>query len=415
MINDRPGEDPTSQAILVVNGQEAALQKGVAGQSQVIGISGFSVSIDILQMGDPFSLTVPNPRGKWNEKLKPGAAIQLKLSNPNVNGGTPTLIHTGRIVGRVRSSENGKGSVMQLQCADLGWHLMTHYPTPHIRLEEATYERLLAWAINEPTWGIKGVTADTATSRLIRLGLSGGRASAEAAASDQLIIFQAQTEPGQSLGDLLLSYARRFNRLVNMSPDGYIQVFRPNDTQPATYRIDLHEFDDPDVVRNNVLEASISDDIGQQWTKVTVVGQVVGYQVYDKWNYNPGKFLGVAEAQGDNLLDFKHEFTYSDGEVYDPRWGEDGASWRLRRDLFDCWTATYRVRGHWQKMGNQSRWWIPDTMCEVNDSVHGIRGTYYVSAVKLERTAQGDTTEVTLRRPYLLSANFRNVVSQLVQ
>lgn len=412
---DRPGEDPTSQAILVVDGVESALQSGVKGQSQVTGISGFSVSIDIMQMGDPFSLTIPNPRGKWNKTLKPGAAIQLKLSNPNINGGQPTLMHTGRIVGRQRTCDNSTGTLMQIQAADLGWHLTTHYPTPHERLEEATYGDLLAWATDEPTWGIKGVTADSAASRDIRLGRLGGRAAAEARASNNLIVFQAQVEPGMSLSDLLVLYARRFNKLVNMSPDGYIQIFEPNYAQTPKYRIDLHEYDDPDSVRNNVLEASIDESIDRQWTKVTLVGQVVGGGYYDPQLYNPGKFLGVAEATGDDKLGFKHEFTYADGEVYLEEWREQAAGWRLKRDLFDCFTATYRVRGHWQKFNGQSNWWVPDTMCSVNDSVAGIRGNYYVSAVRLDRTADGDTTEVTLKLPFLLSANFRNALLSSVK
>lgn len=387
------------------------------GDHDVKDISGFSVSIDILQMGDPFSLTVPNPRGKWTNKLTCGSKATLKMANPNVNRGNPALMHTGRLVGRELTCEIGTGSLMQLQCADLGWHLMNHYPKPHERLEEKSFDDLLTWATREPTWEIEGVSDDAETARIIRLGLSGGRASAEAEASNNLIVFQAQVEPGMSLGDLLITYAKRFNRLVNMSPDGFITIFQPNYTQAPRYRIDLHEYDAPANVRNNVLAAALSEDITRKWTKVTCVGQIVGYSVYDPWGYNPGKFLGESEDVGADKLPFRHEFTYADGEVWIPKMnGIDiaalAAGWRMKRDRLDCWEARYKVRGHWQSYGGQANWYVPDTMVEVRDDVLGIQGNYYCSAVKLERTREGDTTELTLKKPNLLSANYADMVTR---
>lgn len=399
MINE-PTEDPTTQATIEIGGMN------------VRDISGFSVSLDIMQLGDPFSLTLPNPRGKWTDKLKAGASVRLKMANPNVNGGRESLMHTGLVTGRQLAVEIGTGSVMQLQCNDIGWHLLHHYPKPHERLEQEQYADLLSWATGESTWGFKGTTTDTTTSQLILRGLTNGRAAAEAAASNNLVIFQAQVEPGMSLASLLVSYAKRFNRLVNVSPDGYIQVFEPNYNQTPLYHIDLHEYDDPDNVKNNVLAAALNEDIEKRWTKVTVVGQVVGYALYDSWGYNPGKFLGYAEDDAADKLPFKHEFSYADGEVYlkDP-WAGPAAGWRLKRDHYDTWEAKYRVRGHWQRHNGQSNWWVPDTLCEVRDDVLGIKGTYYVAAVKLDRTRGGDTTEITLKKKDLLSANFVNVLT----
>ena len=69
------------------------------------GCSAFSYQSDVLAVGDPFSVTVPNPRGKYTSKFLPGSRVQLKLSNPRVNGGALTLKHTGRLIERQASSD----------------------------------------------------------------------------------------------------------------------------------------------------------------------------------------------------------------------------------------------------------------------------------------------------------------------
>ena len=38
-------------------------------------------------------------------------------------------------------------------------------------------------------------------------------------------------------------------------------------------------------------------------------------------------------------------------------------------------------------------------MCVVNDTLNGISGTFWISSVRCDRTMQGDTTTVTLRKP----------------
>ena len=412
--------DTTTEVSLTINGTE------------IKSFSGFSISMDIMQLGDPFALTLPNPRGLWTKLTEPGAAVQVRMRNQAVNGNQWALRHTGRIIDSPMECDNTSGSIIQVAGADLGWHLMNEYPQPFLRLEQATFGDLLKWAIDgAPTasvqfvgnqfkitrsqdsnnWGFSGVTSDTEATRKIRLGTIGGRAVQEAQQQDALIIYQAQVEPGQSLGALLIRYAQRFNRLVNVTPDGFIQVFEPNYAQTPLYRINLYREGSMGNSPNNVLRAHVDRSLTTRYSRVTVVGQVVGYQVFDPWKYNPGKFLGTADATGDDALPFVREFTRADGEVWDPKWAPDAAGWTLRRGLYDAFTATYTVRGHWQSYGGKANWWVPDTMCEVHDEVHGLDGNYYVAAVRPSRTMAGDLTEVTLKKPNLLSANFRNVVT----
>ena len=109
-------QDPTSHATILIDGDE------------VRNLTSWVASQDVLMIGDPFSVTVPNPRGVWTKKLKVGAQVKLYLQNPGVQGNRATLTHTGIVVERTVSGDNRSGSVIRLQCADKGWHLTNNCP-----------------------------------------------------------------------------------------------------------------------------------------------------------------------------------------------------------------------------------------------------------------------------------------------
>ena len=56
-------------------------------------------------------------------------------------------------------------------------------------------------------------------------------------------------------------------------------------------------------------------------------------------------------------------------------------------------TSATRKRSAW--------WWEADQMVAVNDSVNGLFGNFWCSAVRCDRDDNGDRTYVTLRRPCL--------------
>ena len=55
---------------------------------RVPNITAFSYSSDVLQVGDAFSVTVPDPRGIYVSKLLRGARLVLSLSSPFIAGGS---------------------------------------------------------------------------------------------------------------------------------------------------------------------------------------------------------------------------------------------------------------------------------------------------------------------------------------
>lgn len=395
-------EDPTSQVRLVIGGKE------------ITSVTFWVASQDVLMIGDPFSVQLPNPRGIHTKTVTEGASVQLYLSNPAVNGGRASLTHTGLIVDVDLEAEANSGSTLRAQGADRGWHLQDNCPPFLVRGQAQLIERVGLFQLvqrfaSNPTWGFADasgavpVRADDRTNRLIRLtgeSVPPNRAQADAAANDNLVIYRLIVEPGQTVADLLTTSARRLNRLVGVGADGVLQVWNPDYNQTPLYRLDYHPPDDPDSVRNNVLAARISKSAAKKYTRVEVVGQLVGWYPTDIEDLAPGRFSAAA-TQSD-LLPFDHTLTYADGEVWDPALAPYAAQWALKRNLYDAFTAVYKVRGHHQN----GSWWTAGTMCELHDSVNGLDGAYFVAAVKLMRTRDGDQTEVTLKQKGLLAASF---------
>ena len=133
----------------------------------------FSYSSDVTQLGDPFTVSVPDPRGRYVGKFRKGQTIRLYLQNPNVDGNARTLKAIGLIVNR-RVRTNRDGTVIQLDCADLGWHL-THTDAPlwyrlsnlpNINEAVTLYDLLTNPDWVDPSLGFQGISADNETNRL---------------------------------------------------------------------------------------------------------------------------------------------------------------------------------------------------------------------------------------------------------
>ncbi len=402
MIYQANSNDLQTEAVIEVTNEAGKV-------TEVDKISGFSMVFDILNLGDAFSLTVPDPYNKWRDVLVPKLPIRVYLSNPAVSGNSNVLMYDGLIVKRKIQGDLSKGTIIQVECSDKGWYLKNNCPRVYESLQKGNYIDLIKKYAGDPSWGfitnlggiqVAKVRTDGETSKLIRQGLIQGRAAAVAAQADQLVIYRIQVEPGMTASSILIRYAQNFGRLVNVTPDGYLQIFTPNYTQQPSYKIEYHD-NNNQRVQNNILSVEIDESIETVYSKVTVVGEVVGWKPLDPNDPNPGKFQGYSENKG--LLPFTHELTYTEGELYQPKYANAAADWRNKRGLFDSFTAVYRLRGHQQN----GKFWTSDTMVAVNDTVNNIVGNFYVSLVRLERTEQGDITEVYVKKPNVLQPYFK--------
>ena len=175
-----------------------------------------------------------------------------------------------------------------------------------------------------------------------------------------------QVEPGVKIADYLTQYSRRQGRLVNVSVDGYIQVWTPDYAREPLFSIDLRDLNDPRN-RNNVIEADIQDSIEGVYTDVTCVGEQIGLDITQQnlADQNYTKFRG--RFQNQFVIPFARRATFSEVTSTTRRPGKSRRCGSTQRGLFDSWSATYKVRGHWQKPHGSTRayWWESDQMCAV--------------------------------------------------
>lgn len=383
-----------------VNGRQAAGPPEFK-QHEFINTVGFAYSNDVLNLGDPFSFSIANPQGRYSQRFQRGSTVKFFLKNPSVNGGKLTLKHEGIITNRTARADKS-GCFLDVQCADRGWHLRENDAPLWFRLQNATLEGLLQnTKFIDPSWGLKGPIADNATTVLMRRGLNHSRAQIAIDQQTMGTTVYIQVEPGDKIADLISVYCRRIGRLFTVSPDGYMQIWTPDETKIALYSINFHGFDSVDRERNTVISVQITEDISSIWTVCTCIGERAGGEIArNTTSQNDGKYPGT--FVNSYALPFRHNVNFTDGDIFDISHARKQAAWRYGRGAFDAWTATYTVRGH----HCQGDWWEADTFVTVHDSVNGLDGDFYVSAVAYTRDDRGDLTVLTLKQPHLLRASF---------
>lgn len=369
----------------------------IAGQ-EYSKILEYAYDTDVLQLGDPCSLRLANPKGELNGKIKLGDSLELYFSHPDVAGGRRVRKLKGLVTSRqVDCSDSG--TTLTVGGADLGWHLMNNAAPLWFRLRGIRFRTLLERVL-DPSWGYSGVRTDNDTNRALKLGRAG--AVQALSGSISALIPPIQVEPGQMIADLLIYYARLARQLVNVSSDGYLQIWSPQPQPEPLYVFHLHA--GPQRSVNNIERATLSETIDSLYTDVICVGTVVlPPNMADVKDPNAGRFRGTYRAPADGTpLPFLRRFTFSDGDRLTKQQAEDRARWRAERGLFDAWQYIAQVKGHVQN----GLFYEPDTGSALHDSVNDVDGNYYVSAVRYAGKTEppGQTTMITFRRAGLLRA-----------
>lgn len=361
-------------------------------------ILSFDYSSDVMAIAEEAHFSVENKGKRYRDKLRLGQRVEFILQNPEVNGGAPTVKHRGVIVRRNPKITPSEGSIINITSADLGWHIQNSDAPLWLRLQGKTYADICDPAISpffDKSWGFTGLDFTGNPRRRLKLGLA-VQLTQQTNFMPQVHVIQV--EPGEKPAEKITEYARRLNLLLNVSPDGKVCLFRPNDTQAPLYSLRLHDGDE----FNNVLDADLVEDARSLWTEVVVVGEQLPGQFYnDTLNPNSTKKRGRVVHEG--ALPFMHRRTAADGEMYENGLTQKQAEWMYKRGIFDAWVATYNVNEHHQN----GYWWESDTTVSIDDDELGLLGIFYVQAVHCSGSKQSaDTTTVTVRKPGLLSASF---------
>lgn len=361
---------------------------------------------DVLQIAETATFSVVCKDKKYRDALRIGQEVEFITENPGVRGGAPTVRHRGNVVQRRAHASSG-GFVIDCVTADKGWHLINNSAPLWFRLQGRTYADIFdpsvstkgrdgkAYHFIDPSWGIRGVYwgNEAIARRRLKLGLAVVKQQAQKA-FDQLQV--VQVEAGETIAEIMTTFAKRINYLVNVSPDGYLCVFRPHDSGEPAYSLRLRDGD----ARNNVISCEVSEDATSRYTEVTVVGDpVIPDTFVDPNDVNAQKRRG--HFRDPNAFPALRRHVIADSDMYSSGLAAKEARWLHDRGMFDSWAATYTVPEHFQG----GIWWDADALVSVDCDELGLQGNFYVQRVKCKGDKRsGDITEVLLRRPGLLSA-----------
>lgn len=371
-------------------------------------IKEFSYTYDVMGVGDACSFTVVStPDGSRLRQLREGATVKAYLKNPAANGGKWTLKHTGLIV--QRDADCGEGTI-KVTVADIGWHLLHSSAPLWRRLRGMTLRDLLdpkapaKRRFIDETFGFEGLRTGLDANRLnraIKLGKAGLLPPGQSPVEPVPVL---QIEPGESYFDVLSRFTQRFNLLVGVSVDRYLQAWNPDYTRPAAYNVISVSGDK----RSNAIKVRRHDDITTRFTDVICVGEIVvppidlRAQGQDAFAPNANKRRGYYSA-APGLLPFHHRKTSSNGEMFTGDLAKKQAQWEWKRGMFDSHYLEATMPDHFQG----TEWLEADQLAQVEVPELDAIGRYYVAQVTCSSTeSEGDTTRLILRWPELLSASF---------
>lgn len=385
----------------------------------------FMFTDDSLTLADEWSVTLPCSDGKATAldgrrvpiaDFKEGALVRFRESDPDVEGGAKIPKMVGRLIDIADSNDERNGFTVTLSGYDLGWHLTTGHGPVFQNYRGVKWETLIKRLVLNPAdkWGFAGVRLGNLENVKTKIGARAALESAKfAGAKDKpdpgAIQPRFQIEVGQSIGPMLIDTAKWERRLVNVSADGWLQVYTPSTSASPTLYEFHHQSAEQDHIypRNNVLGSSLRrsasglNTVTQCWT--TVVRPPANADTDDP---NRGRYNG--QYVDADLLPFTRRNTFSDGNQMGRTRAERRAKWAHDRGIFDSWEYSFTATGHSQNGVP----FVSDTIASLRDTVRGVSGVFYVQRVRLIRKlagagvsqGTGTMTQITLRLPDLLGA-----------
>lgn len=406
------------------------LGREYAGKS---GAKTFNVTSTLTNIFDGWTLDLPITP-EFNDDvpdLEPHrwAPIVLKHADPDVdNGASIPLVmgvctHCERVTG-------DQASVLRLSGYDLG-KLLDSCVKPWVRFRGLSLEGIINKLI-DPSWrrpagpvdsgsllwgiqGVRGLNGDRTTKLGQKLNPGAARIRLEYNSPLLAVLPPVQTEVGETFYDLISRYARltginnSTGAFVNVSADGWIQIFNPDESKNDN---PLYVFEDHADNRNfRVKRSSLMLDGEDLYSEYRCYGSVI-YPPQTLKNdqfvdYNAGRFYG--QTAGENIGPIGRRLnrllTFADPEQYKRGFAATRAIWRHKQSIYKEVGIRLTIQGH-SMPGPDGKWRpiVEGNMCSLNSSRLKRTGTYLIEQV-VKRQADapmGTECDVLLRLPGLL-------------
>lgn len=393
------------------------------------GAETFSVTSTLTNLYDGWTLDLPITAEVNADipalDLQRWIPIKLAHADPRVDGGKPVPLVMG-VCTRVEHHCSDGASVLRLSGYDLG-KLLDSCAKPWLRLRGlslgAIVDKLLdpTWKARNRTddWGIQGVTGLN-RDRTTKLGqrASFGRQAVQIDVGKVYgqMMPPLQTEVGETVGDLISRYARLTGltasqgSFVNVSSDGFVQVFNPDDYKDAEA---LYVFQDHLDERNvRVKRSSLILDGEDLYSEYDCYGSVIAppqqYSQDKITNPNAGRFFGESKRDilGPQANRTFRRLTFADPEQYQQGFATVRADWRRRQSLYKEVAIQLTVQGH-SMPGPDGKWrpLVEGNIAELDSTRLRIQGRFMLESVTKSQNANvGTESNLVLRKLGLLGA-----------
>ncbi|HRR39723.1 MAG TPA: hypothetical protein P5244_00680 [Syntrophales bacterium] len=330
----------------------------------------YTIEADIYTADDAFSLELANPE----IVVKNGQRCELY-----VNG---VLELTG-IVDKRQPGYSKAGVSLQIEGRDLGGLLVDSYCEEFIDVRGMTLKALAERLIRKVPF-IK--RKDIIYQENIRGNLKKKKGRSAALAMMDSAQNFVKIEPGQSIFEVLKTYAMSRGMMFFSLPDGTFVFGKPKDGGEPLFCLITRK---KDTGQNNVLEGKLVDDISKRYSKITVVGQQQGTDGMGATEINT-----LSPPVIDSTFPFYKPYVATDQN--DSRSPKLHAQMLMERMKYEGFRLEYKVPGHSQGGIN----WRINEMCRVTDEVLGLDGDYLIYGRTFELSKeQGVITTLKLGLP----------------
>lgn len=331
------------------------------GGKRIEHFTRYRIESDLFVADDAFSFTFEDP----GAAIEPGMRCKVY-----VNG----VLELNGIIDRVRDGYKKSGIALSVSGRDLmGLLVDSHIGTG--KTDEKIELRALAEDLLREVPFIN------------RKAIIYGRGSKLAVTPREPDLFEvekAQREPGKSIFEVLRQHAMERGLYFWCRPDGTLVFSRPVRAGRADFTI-VNRMDGRG---NNVLESERTRDISQRYSRVTVIGQQQGEDLFGPEEIN--RTGSAVDAS------FPFEKPYFGSMGQDMAAPDQYAALVMNQQRFAGFVLSYTVDGH----GQNGRNWQANTLCRVRDEFYGYDRSFLVYSRVFEMDGEaGRSTTVKLSEP----------------
>lgn len=195
-----------------------------------------------------------------------------------------------------------------------------------------------------------------------------------------------QYETGITIFEALSDYAQRHGLLMWMEPDGTL-IFGElkGESDAPEYSFYTYKEGD-DRKKNNIISATLTDDISKRYSKITVVAQIQGADNQEAGEQTIKKPTLDKEFPFTKPLVLQSQCSSSKAAAYQ-------VQLEMKKREIEGWRMELTVAGHSQD-GNNYR---ANTVCHVRDEVFGVLDKYLILGRKFTLTREeGPRTQLTI-------------------